>query len=70
MELSTIFDEPRITFFDCVVIVMLCAFARQLYRNRKLGDERERKERRNAIIGISCVLLYTIGRVVLILVNQ
>jgi len=70
MELSTVFDEQRITYIDCLAIVMLFAILNQLYRHRHPQDEQGIKGRRNAIIGVVCLLLYALGRIVLIRYNQ
>jgi len=52
-----------------IVIVALFFIVMGLYRNRHPKDEKGRKQRRNFILGVVCVLLYAIGRIVLILNN-
>lgn len=70
MDINSVFHEQRITFIDCLAIVMLCAILNQLYRHRRPQDEQGKKGRRNALIGVGCLLLYAAGRIILIQVNQ
>jgi hypothetical protein len=69
-DINSVFHEHRITYIDCLAIVMLGALLNQLYRSLHPKDEKGRKGRRNAIIGLLCVLLYAIGRIILMQVNQ
>lgn len=61
MDINSVFHEQRITYIDCLAIVMLWALVNQLYRSLHPKDDNGR----NAIIGLLCVLLYAIGRIIL-----
>jgi hypothetical protein len=59
--------DARFTYMDSIVIVALFFIVMGLYRNHHPKDEKGRKQRRNFILGVVCVLLYALGRIVLIL---
>jgi hypothetical protein len=65
--IADVMSEARLTYIDAIAIVSLFFIASALYRNRHPKDEQGRKQRRSSMLGVACVVLYALGRLVLIL---
>jgi hypothetical protein len=68
-----LFAQPRITYIDSIIIAAFLLTAVRVYQTLRPRDEEgrkaQKKARKTALLTGACLLLYALGRIILIVSN-